>query len=309
MFLISLMQVGVMLLYIIPGFLLMKTKKVKESCLSDLSIILMFVCQPCLTVYTFQKATFSFQLLINLGILFALVLVLMLFMLAVFYFLFRKKYSDVRYRIGNLAVCFGNFTFMGVPLLEALFPDSPESTVYSIMFFAVMSILGWTVGSVMITGDKKACKPLTALTNPAILSLVVALPLFFADVKIPEILMNAISVVGKMSTPVCMMVLGMRLATTSLKSLLLTPIQYLIIAVKQLIMPLLGFLAIWFLPLESNLKMTFVILCSCPVAAVVLNFAELLGGGQKTAANLVLLSTLTSVLTMPLVMLILQTIT
>lgn len=308
MFIISLTQVGVMLLYIIPGFLLMKTKKVKESCLSDLSIILMFVCQPCLTVYTFQKATFSTQVLMNLGILFLLVLALMLIMLVIFYFLFRKKYDDVRYRIGNLAVCFGNFTFMGVPLLEALFPDSPEMTVYSIMFFAVMSILGWTVGSVMITGDKKACKPLTALTNPAILSLFIALPLFFANIEIPEILMNAISLVGKMSTPICMLVLGMRLATVSLKSLLLTPMQYLIIAVKQFGMPILGFLVVWFLPLDINLKMTFVILCSCPVAAVVLNFAELLGGGQKTAANLVLLSTLTSVLTMPLIMLILQAI-
>ena len=50
------------------------------------------------------------------------------------------------------------------------------------------------------------------------------------------------------------------------------------------------------------------ILCAAPVASVVLNFAEMLGEGQENAANLVLLGTVFSVATLPVMTLLLQAI-
>ena len=50
--------------------------------------------------------------------------------LLLFFFLFRKKRNEVKYRVYNLAVCFGNCAFMGVPILEALLPDYPEAVVF-----------------------------------------------------------------------------------------------------------------------------------------------------------------------------------
>ena len=48
----------------------------------------------------------------------------------------------------------------------------------------------------------------------------------------------------------------------------------------------------------------FVLTC-CPVASVVLNFAELLGEGQEDAADMLLLGTILSVVTMPVMLLLL----
>ena len=70
-------------------------------------------------------------------------------------------------------------------------------------------------------------------------------------------------------------------------------------------MPLLVFLVTLVLPLDTVTKQTMFILAATPVASVVLNFAEMLGEGQETAANVVLLGTLLSILTIPAVSLLL----
>lgn len=306
MFVISLVTVAIMLLYAVPGFLLVKSKLVKENAISAFAVFLMYVCQPCLTIYTFQKTEFSWELIGNIGIIFALALLLMGIMLFGMFFIMKKKYSDVRYRIANVAGAFGNCTFMGVPLLEALLPNNPEATLYSTIFFIAMSILGWTVASALITQDKKYIKPMKIVLNPAVLALVVALPLFFAKVTLPAVLNDAITLVGRMSTPLCMVIMGMRLATVKVKSIFVEPTVYVATAVKLVIMPLIGLLLTWFLPIDYALKVSFYVMCCCPVAAVVLTFAEMLDEGQKSAANVVLLSTLFSLATLPLMMLIIQ---
>ena len=57
--------------------------------------------------------------------------------------------------------------------------------------------------------------------------------------------------------------------------------------------------------LENGREQSLFVIFACPVASVVLNYAELVGEGQGTAANLVLLSVLTSIVTLPLLTLML----
>jgi predicted permease len=58
------------------------------------------------------------------------------------------------------------------------------------------------------------------------------------------------------------------------------------------------------LPIDGDVKRTFFIICSCPVASVVLNYAEIIGEGQREAANTVLLGTILSIVTLPIMMLL-----
>ena len=57
--------------------------------------------------------------------------------------------------------------------------------------------------------------------------------------------------------------------------------------------------------MSADIRTTTFILCACPVASIVLNFAEMLGDGQEHAADLFLLGTLGSIVTMPLILLLL----
>ncbi|MDE6604926.1 MAG: AEC family transporter [Clostridia bacterium] len=307
----TLIMVAIMLAYAIPGFILIKVKAVKSDHISSFSKLLMFVCQPALTLYSFNKADFTKELGVNLLIFLGIITLVQLIFIGVFYLIFRKKMADVRYRITTVATTLSNCSFLGVPLLEAIFPNSPNVAVYSMMYFLSMSLLGWTLVSTIITRDKKYISVKKILINPATLSIAVSLPFFFTGFKISADngqllgqIENMINILGKMTTPLCMLVMGMRLATIKFKSLFTNWMQYFAVAVNQVIFPLcvLGLLMLF--GVDEELKWCMFIMCACPIAAVVQNYAEILGEGQDTAANMVLLGTISSIVTLPLMALL-----
>ena len=304
MFTVTLVTTAILLLYAVPVYLVIKTKLIKPDAIPAFAKMLMYVCQPCLTVYAFQKSQYSPRLAVNILVLFVLSLAIVGAVMGLAYLVFRGRQDVVKYRVGVLCACFGNVTFIGVPLVEALMPDCAEAVIYSTVFFVAMNILGWTVGSALITRDRHYCKPLNIVLNPAVLGLVVALPLFFLRVDLPDNLGGAIALMGRMSTPMCMLVLGMRLATVPLKSVFSDRLSYIEVMAKQAAMPLIALVLTKLIPLDPQLALCLYILAGCPVAVVVLNFAEMLGEGQKEAANTVLLGTLCSIITLPVMLLL-----
>ena len=303
-FFIALSTVAVMLLYACPGFLMVKSGLIKGDAVSAFAKLLMYVCSPALIIYSLSRVEFSLSMLADMLFVFFFVLILMVTVLLTFRFIFRKKITDVRYRVYTLSLCFSNCAFMGVPVLEALLPDYPQAVAFSAMFSLVMNILGWTLGSAIITNDPKYMSAKKIALNPAVLSLLVAIPLFVTGVELPAELADMIALLARMTTPLCMLIMGMRLATMSVKKVFAVPAQYLIIAAKQLALPLIALLLLQLFPVDANLKTSVYIMVACPVASVVLNFAEMLGEGQETAANLMLLGTSLSVLTIPIMVLL-----
>ena len=303
-FLIALGVVSTMLLYAMPGFILIKTKVVKKDQISAFAKLLMYVCSPCLVFNSLTRNTFSMSLFKEMLIGFAFIFSAFLIGLITFFFIFKKKSDDVKYRIYNLATTLANCAFMGVPVLEALFPDYPQAIAFSAMASLALNILGWSVASYIISRDKKYISIKKILLNPAVIALVVAIPFFVFNVEIPDLINSMIVLLAKMSTPLCMLIMGMRLACASFKKVFLVPSQYLIVLIKQVIFPLVAFLILLPLPLADEMKASLYILTACPVASVVLNFSEMIGEGQEQASCLVLLGTLLSAITIPVMSLL-----
>ena len=274
-FFITLSAVAVMLLYAFPGFLLVKTGSVKADHIVNFSKVLLYVCQPCLVIYTFGKIKYSPDTLGNFGWCFLLSLVLQTLPILLCFQLFRKKRSDVLWRLVCVASVFSNCGFFGV------------------------------LGLYIISLDRKYISLKKIFITPNTIGFLVALPFYFTEFTIPDMLLDAISLVGRMSTPLCMMILGMRLATIPFRRIFGNWRQYFAVFLNQIVYPLLVFLILLFLPLDNALKTTLVILCACPVASLVQNYAEILGQGQESAANMVLLGTASSIVTVPLICLLL----
>jgi predicted permease len=293
-----------MLIYALPGYLAIKTKAVKEDSIAAFAKLLLFVFQPCLSLYSFNKATYTPLLLKNMGIVFAVSIGVQVLLILFLWLIFKKHFDDVRYRIASAAAVFGNVGFFGVPLLEKLLPDCPDALAYSAVFIISLNLLAWTLGSFVLTKDKKYFSFKKIVLNPPILTLVIALPLFFTGTKLPVQIDEIVSLLGKMTTPICMIILGMRLATVSAKELFGDWRCYLSSAVKLVILPLFTLALIKFLPFGAEVKTAIFILSCCPSATVVLNLSEMYAKGQKSAANCVLLSTIFCVLTIPLLLLL-----
>lgn len=298
------LNVLMMLAYSVPGFIFVKTKMIDQSHIASFAKVLLYVCSPALSIYSFNSVDYSKELLINLGLMLLLSFLLQIAVLGLTWLVLRKKYADPRYRVCCVASVLGNVGFFGVPLLEALLPNNPEAIVYSAVFIIGMNIISWTVGSMFITGDKKYMSVKKIVLNPPVLALCFSLPLFLLSIKLPEIAESAVSVLGRMSTPLCMLILGMRLATVRAGELFSDKRAYISSAVKLIVFPLLAFALMHFLPLDHGFKTAFFILCSCPTASVVLNLSEVLGAGQKAAADSVLISTILCIFTIPILVLI-----
>jgi predicted permease len=307
-FSVTLVAVLVLLASAVPGYLLMKKKILSEACIPGFSKILVYVCQPCLAVYTFKSAEYSAQRLAEVGVFALLSAFVPSLVLLLAYLVFRNKGKEqVVYRIITIACAFGNCAFFGIPIIEAVFAVevAREVILYTTVYSLMMNITGWTVGSAIISGDKRYISLYKIAVNPATLGTAVALFLFVLEIPIQKDLFSMISSAAKMATPLSMIVMGMRLATIRLSSLFTDVRKYLAVAVKQIAMPLVAFALLLVLPIDPTTKSVFFVISACPVASVVLSYSEMVGEGQKDAANILLLGTLLSVITLPCVSLLL----
>lgn len=304
---IALSNVILTLLYILPGFLLCKLRKATTEHLSSMSAILVYVCAPCLIVNSFLQLDFTPIGFGYMALFFAVTFVLQaLFMLATF-LIFRKRYDNSKYRILTVGAVLGNVGFFGLPVVKALLPDNPEVMCYSAVYVVSMNILVFTVGVFCLTKEKKFISLKSAILNPSTISLLIALPLYFFGARkaLPEILLSGVSLLSTITTPLCMIILGIRLAAVPFKSLFTRPIIYITCACKLILFPLFCYFAVYFIPLEYSFKASILVLSAVPCAAVILSMAEIHQSETELAANCVLLSTLLCFITIPVLVLLL----
>ena len=307
-FQVALTNVLLTLLYIVPGYVICKMKKASADHLSSLSGVLVYVCSPCLVVASFVSLDFSWENLGNMGLFFVVTLILQCAFMAILYGLFRRKYADARYRVLTIGAVLGNVGFFGLPIIKALLPGHPEVLCYAVIYGNSMNILVFTMGVYCLTLKKEYMTLRSAIFNPSIFSLAVALPLHCLGARqyMPDVFFNAIQLMGNMTAPLCMMILGIRLATVPFFKLFVNPFVYLICAAKLLIFPLFCYALVFFLPLPFSFKASVLVLSATPCASLILNMAEIHHSETKLSANCLLVSTLLCFLTIPLMTLLVQ---
>ena len=305
-FSVTLENVVLTLLYLSAGFLLCKTRLVKAEHVSSISATLLYFCGPCMFIGALTDLDPSAELNLNIFLFLVISFVTqILFMLIVFLSLGSRRKSFPG-RMTALASVMGNAGFFGLPIVKALFPESPEAAAYSCIFCVSMNILAWTVGIFVLTNDRKYISLKAALLNPTVVSVAGALVLYLLKSKewMPSLLTKGIHTVGGISTPLCMLVLGIRLSTMDLKRLFTQPVPWVTSLGKMVIFPLFSYLLVFFLPLPGVFKASILILSATPCASVILNLSEIHHSGQELAANCTLLSTLVSIVTIPLISLL-----
>ena len=302
MFSIALSNVLVTLFYLLPGFVLRKMGKAKPEHLPTLSAILVYIGTPFLEISAFMNMEFSWTDVGNMGIFFlATFAAQCLFMLAVRLILGKRRFGIPKNRLLAIGSVMGNVGFFGLPIVCALLPDHPEAACYSTMFSLSMNILAFTVGVYCLTGDKKYMSAKAAIFNPTVFGFVLALPFYVFGLKahLPAVLIGAIELIRNLTTPLCMFILGIRLASAAFREIWNKPIVYLTAACKLLVFPLFSYFLVSLFPMPDSLRWSVLILSGTPCASILLSLSELHGSEPDMAANCILVSTLLCFLTMP----------
>lgn len=308
MFSIALTNVLITLFYILPGYLLKKGNRAKVEHLSTLSAILVYVGTPCLEISAFMSMDYTPEVAQNMVYFFFATLFLQGAFMALIYFFCRKRYHESKFRILTIASVLGNVGFFGLPIVRALLPNNPEVACYSSCFMVSMNILVFTIGVFALTGDTKYMSLKAALLNPTVFGFLAGLPFFIWGVGdyLPTPLTSAISLIGSMTTPLCMFILGIRLASMSFRKIFAEPMVYLAIGLKLLAFPVFSYFLVSLLPLPLSFRASVLILSATPCASVILNLAEMHKGKTEMPADCILVSTLLCFLTIPLLTLLVR---
>ncbi|MDR1586859.1 MAG: AEC family transporter [Treponema sp.] len=311
-FFTSLQSVALLLSMVAPGYILRKTNMLDSGAVQPLVTLLLYVSLPFMTFSSILKKEYESGFLGTMGIalLLSFILLVGMYFFSRLLFSFMKDTPDrcIDKRILVASTYMSNCGFMGVPLLRAFFPGDSEPIIYAAIFTAVYNFLSWTLGIYAISGKKQYVSLWHGIVNPPTLTLFIALPLFFLSLRPPPEVMTIVDFLGEMTSPLSMIIIGLRLAEIRFRELFNSPPVYAASAARLLLAPLctFGFLFIWrlFLPLNAALFLTLLVIMAMPVGTNVILMAEMFGGDKMSAVKCILLSSLLSVVTVPLVMLL-----
>lgn len=306
MFITILSNVAILFVYMCLGYLLCKFKKAVPSHAKSMSGLLVYVLSPAMIINSFLQIDFSYENSISLIKYFLMTLILQAVFLMMLYEVFHKKYDDAKYRIMSVGGVLGNVGFFGMPVISGIFPNDPIVMCYSSINVMSMNLLVFTIGVFMITNDKKYISIKGAILNPTSLSIMVALPLYIFNIRFKGVIGDSIALFAKMVTPMCMFILGIRLSTERIRDVFSRSFVYLTCFFKLIAFPVFAFVCVKWLPFIDDItKTTVVVLAAAPSGAVIESLAELYECEQTLSANVVLLTTILSIITMPLVVYVL----
>ena len=201
-----------------------------------------------------------------------------------------------RRRALKFGAVYANVGFLGVPLAQALLGS--DGVFYVVIFIVFFNVFAWTHGWAMFPGEKKS--PLKQLfSNPAIPSFLVGLIFFIGSVQLPDIIIQGLSYMTAINAPLSMIVIGANLASVAWSSFIKDGLLWVGASVRTLVVPAIGILALWPIPLPISARLAILIALGCPVGAYLVMFSVMRNTETTFPTRLVCLSTLMCLVTLP----------
>lgn len=284
----------IMFLYLCIGYMLYKKKVITAHGSGEIGRLLLHVIMPAAIIKSYIK-DYSRGMLAGFLVSFGAALFALLLAMFISRLVFRRR-SAIR----QFGAAFSNAGFIGIPLVQMTLGE--EAVFYVASFVAILNILQWTYGVFIMTGDRTQISLRKITTNPIAVSLAIGLLLFFLPVELPAIVTGVIGTLASMNGPLAMIVLGAYLAQVPLKELFTDRLTYLCAAVRLILIPVLTMLCLFLIPEGfGTVRLAVMLAAAAPVGSNVAIFAQIYDKEYTDAVKDVCLSTVLSILTMPVV--------
>ncbi len=296
--LILLKEIIKLFLIMLMGFALIRTGKLKTADGKALSVLLVYLILPCVIIHSFQIDAADE---IKAGLLFALAAS------AAVHFIFIVVTAGLRpilrlKAVEQASLIYSNAGILVIPLVMALL--GTDYVIYPCTYMAVQLVLLWTHGSHLLCGGGEI-QFRTIFSNINILAIVLGAVLFLLQIKLPVLLDQTMASVGSTIGPIGMLITGMAIADCDLKEIFLKVRNYMPVLIRLVGYPVLLVVVFAVLHLSGyvmdgkNILLTIFIASITPTAAIVTSMAELYDQDPSYSAELCVLSTILSIVTMP----------
>ena len=206
--------------------------------------------------------------------------------------------TDKQKGVWRYTLVFPNMAFIGYPVAVALF--GPEALFYAVILVLPFNLLAYSLGPLMLAGRAKF--RWQQLTSPCIIASVIALVVALGHIQLPAIVGECAGFVGNLTTPLSLLVVGSLLAGLSVGKVFASPRLWALTAVRLLVLPALLWLLLGWMNVEPPMVAGIaVILMAMPTAVNGSMLSMEYGGDTECMAQITFLTTLVSIITIPVV--------
>ena len=288
-------QLAALFLMILAGYISARADLISPQFRQKLSSLALNTAAPCIilsSVLESESSSADMTAAVGIGaFFFALMIALAALLVRV------CRVPRAQRGLDQLMLVFTNVGFMGIPVVQSIY--GPTGVALLSMFILIFNLCFFSYGVLLISGGL-SLNP-RALLNTCIVAALLALLFGLTGWHLPAPVETALSAIGAMNTPLAMMIIGASIAHSDLRAAFSSPRLYLVSLLRMAVMPLciLGIVAV--LPIPRMLAGICVALAAMPVAGNCAMISDLYTPEDMTASQAVMLTTLLSAVTLPLI--------
>jgi predicted permease len=287
---------GMLFLLVAAGIILRKKGILHEEAKAVLTDLVIYFILPCNIISSFliefnKKVLMEFAIILVIA---SLIQVVCLILANTLY----KKEPDGRKKVLQYGTVCSNAGFMGNPIAEGVY--GAQGLMFASIFLIPQRIVMWSAGvSYFTESPNRKTVIKKVLTHPCIIAVYIGVFFLVTQLKMPEFLENTIRGVGGCTTTVSMVLIGTILAEVKIKSMLDWGIvKYTVI--RLFLIPFMVFLACRLFSVDKVLSGVSILLAGMPAGSTTAILAAKYNGDYIFATKCVVVTTLLSLVTIPL---------
>ncbi len=304
-FSIVLEQIEIFVVYMLIGIIAVKLHFLDREKLGVLSGCITKILLPLLIFTNTINGTTREQFLSSaVIILLAAILYLVLYVVAAV--LAKLLRIDCKHEsIYRACTMFGNCGFMGIPIITALYPE--RGGLYIAMYTVIDQLALWTVGmdlTAPVDNEKNisTLQRFRKMVNPATIAILAGVVFVLTGIKLPSTIITALAKTGAAASPLAMVYLGGVFCYIKIIDYLKLKEVYVTVVIKMLLLPIMVYALLSHIQVVSqDIAVTISILCALPTMSSVAMMAESQHSDSDYVTGFIFVTTLVSIVTLPVV--------
>lgn len=277
------------------GYLLTKKGILNKQVRAGLTDLVIYLMLPANIIYSFL-IDLSIDVIIDSGIIFLVSLLLQLFChIFTKYFFPHANSYDIS--VLQYATLCSNAGFMGNPIVLEIYGH--QGLLFASIFLIPQRIIMWSAGIRCFDNQHKENILKKIITHPCIVAVILGLFLLLFQIKLPLFMTKTIQLLSQCTTALSMIIIGSILSDISIKSVM-SPLTLYYSFIRLIFIPCIVLLACYLLKLPYLVSAVSIVLAGMPAGTTTAILAEKYHANSKLAVKVIFVSTLFSLITLPL---------
>lgn len=205
-----------------------------------------------------------------------------------------------RQGLARFMLAFGNVSFIGYPVCDAVF--GPKAVFCASVLNIPFNLLIFTIGVSFINGGKarSAFSP-KLVFSPCVVASLIAVSIALMGISVPEPVGQWFHLLGDLTTPCALLIIGSSLSHIPVRDMLGNRFAYAISLLRLIVLPLVVGVVLRLLGVDHFVANVAVVLSAMPIATNGIMLCLQYGKDERVMTQGLFLSTLFSVVTIPLI--------